>query len=91
MTYFQISNVYGIDQEYYGYLGGIGSVSLLVGVIIYHRYLTGFEMRTLQYANAILSLLTLGVDLLQVFRFNVKWGISDFIVLCFGSGVFGSL
>jgi len=54
-------------------------------------FLKGYEMRTLTYIGLGLAVFGLTIDLLQIFRYNIEWGISDMVVLCFGSSVIYSI
>ena len=71
-------------------LSTISTLAMLSGVAIYQRFFKDHEMRTLQYYCNFLSILSLGVDLAQVFRVNLDYGISDMVVLCFGNAIFGA-
>ena len=48
-------------------------------------------MRTLQYVSIVLGLFANTIDLLQFNRVNIKWGISDMVMLSFGSIVTASV
>ena len=48
-------------------------------------------MRTLQYAVAIMTIFSLGLDLWQALRYNLAYGISDFMLFCFSGAVFSPL
>jgi len=48
-------------------------------------------MRQLTYIGLGLGVFALTVDLWQILRYNIAWGISDMFVLCFGSSVIYSV
>jgi len=48
-------------------------------------------MRTLTYFGCFIGVIGLLIDLFQVFRWNLAWGISDMTVLCFGSTVLSTI
>jgi hypothetical protein len=60
---------------------------MLTGTFIYQMYLKSYELRTLIYINFVLGIFSIGVELFQIFRFNLSFGISDMAMLCFGSSV----
>ena len=48
-------------------------------------------MRTLTYASAGIGIIYTVIDLFQIFRYNIEWGISDMAILVFGSTVMSSI
>lgn len=48
-------------------------------------------MRTLFYISTLVSVFGSCVNLFQIFRINIKWGISDMTVLLFGSSVMSAI
>lgn len=60
---------------------------MLAGTLIYQMFLGGYEMRQLTYIGLALGVFSTFIDLWQILRINIEWGISDMVVLCFGSSV----
>ena len=90
-SYFLITDVYGISDTQYGVLVSLSTVSMLLGIAMYQAFLRQYEMRTLQYVSIVLGLFSNTIDLLQFNRVNIKWGISDMVMLSFGSVVINSV
>ena len=77
-SYYFMMDVYKLDSVQYGSLITISSFTMLAGVLIYNQWLKGYEMRTLLYwVNGIGIFLGL-IDLWQVKRYNLEYGISDY-------------
>ena len=64
---------------------------MLIGVAVYQNYLKQYEMRTLQYFGLIFAVIGLVMDLIQIFRYNIAWGISDMVFLSFSSLVLSTI
>lgn len=60
---------------------------MLAGTTIYQLFLKQYEVRSLAYVSCFIGLLTKLIDMLQIYRVNIKLGISDMTMLCFGSSV----
>jgi len=81
-------DVYKLDSVQYGSLITLSSITMLAGVLIYNQFLKEYEMRTLLYwVNGLGVILGL-VDLWQVKRYNLEYGISDYKLICFGTILF---
>ena len=91
MDYYWMKDVYKITQVQYGTLNIVASFSMIAGTYIYQRYLKEKEMKTLFYISTLISVFGLCVNLFQIFRINIKWGISDMTVLLFGSSVLSAV
>lgn len=87
-SYFYMMDVYKLDSVQYGSLITLSSITMLAGVLIYNQFLKEYEMRTLLYwVNGLGVVLGL-VDLWQVKRYNLEYGISDYKLICFGTILF---
>lgn len=83
--YFQMTHVYGVDNEFYGYLSTVSAVTGLVGVLLYSRFFSKYEMRNLQYVMSMIRIFSFAIDYCQINRYNLQWGISDYSILFFGT------
>ena len=86
LYFYQLRDVYGIDQGQYGQLGMIAAFSIVFGSITYQAFLKEKEMRTLTYAYAFCGILINSVNYLQAKRYNLDAGVSDMALLSVGSG-----
>jgi hypothetical protein len=91
LSYYFIKQECEITQVEYGVINVIGSSTLLSGVLIYQVFLRNYEMRTLQYVVAFITIFSLLIDLWQALRYNLQYGISDFWLFCFGGAFFSPL
>ena len=91
ISYYWIKDVYKISQVQYGFLITLNTIAMLISVAIYQTFLKQYEMKTLTYAATIIGLAYTSIDLLQIFRYNIEWGVSDMTILIFSSSVLSSV
>ena len=60
---------------------------MVAGTVMYQVLFKNVEMRTLTYASAFLGMFIYMVDYVQAKRWNLELGISDMVLLCFGSSI----
>ena len=63
------------------------TLTMLVGVAIYQSCLKNVEMRTLTYASTLITICYSFIDLAQIYRYNIAWGIPDMYVLLFTASI----
>ncbi|XP_071737655.1 probable folate-biopterin transporter 4 [Rutidosis leptorrhynchoides] len=86
MFYYQ-TEVLNLEASFLGTARVIGWLGLMVGTFIYNRFLKKMKLRRILFlAHVALSLLTL-LDLVLVSRLNVSLGISDQMMVLFGSAL----
>ncbi|XP_024967646.1 probable folate-biopterin transporter 4 [Cynara cardunculus var. scolymus] len=86
MFYYQ-TEVLNLDASFLGTSRVIGWMGLMLGTFTYNRYLKKMKLRKiLMFAHVTLSLLTL-LDVVLVYRLHVPFGISDEILVLFGSAL----
>lgn len=86
MFYYQ-TEVLNLEASFLGTARVIGWIGLMVGTFIYNRFLKKMKLRRiLLLAHVVLSLLTL-LDIVLVSRLNVWLGISDQMMVLFGSAL----
>ncbi|GAB4836800.1 hypothetical protein Ancab_001713 [Ancistrocladus abbreviatus] len=67
------------SQEFVGYKYSIGSIGSLIGAILYQYTLKDYHFRDVCFWTQLLYGLSGMLDLMQVQRWNLKLGISDYI------------
>lgn len=78
MNYIMMKEVYKISQVEIGALILLAAILLFFSIILFQVYLKNYEMRTLTWYGVTLMVCVSIIELFQVFRFNIQWGISDF-------------
>lgn len=68
----------------------IGSIVSMIAVVFYTNCFSKYEMRTMYFYLIPLRMVLLGCQLIQIKRYNLDWGITDFTLLCFGESVYDS-
>ncbi|XP_071708521.1 probable folate-biopterin transporter 4 [Rutidosis leptorrhynchoides] len=86
MFYYQ-TEILNLDALFLGTARVIGWMGLMLGTFTYNRYLKKMKLRTiLMFAHVTLSILTL-LDSVLVSRLNVLFGVSDELMVLFGSAL----
>lgn len=86
MFYYQ-TEVLNLDASFLGTARVVGWLGLMLGTFTYNRYLKTMKLRKiLLWAHVGLSLLTL-LDVILVSRLNLVYGVSDKIMVVFGSAL----
>lgn len=86
MFYYQ-TEVLNLDASFLGTARVVGWLGLMLGTFTYNRYLKTMKLRKiLLWAHVGLSLLTL-LDVILVSRLNLAYGVSDKIMVVFGSAL----
>lgn len=85
--YYFYLNVIGISKFAYAMLTVVGYAALLVGTLLYNKYFTEMEFRSLILMDAVLTILIAPFTYILVFRKTVDWGISDMSIIIFSSTV----
>ncbi|KAJ9562608.1 hypothetical protein OSB04_007768 [Centaurea solstitialis] len=86
MFYYE-TEVLNLDASFLGTSRVIGWIGLMLGTFTYNRYLKSMKLRKiLMFAHVTLSMLTL-LDIVLVSRLHVRFGISDEILVLFGSAL----
>ncbi|GKB82842.1 probable folate-biopterin transporter 4 [Tanacetum coccineum] len=86
MFYYQ-TEVLNLDASFLGTARVIGWIGLMLGTFTYNRFLKKIKLRKiLMLSHVTLSILTL-IDIVLVYRVNVSFGISDEIMVLFGSAL----
>ncbi|KAJ6894545.1 hypothetical protein NC652_028343 [Populus alba x Populus x berolinensis] len=90
MFYYQ-TEVLNLDASFLGTARVVGWLGLMLGTFTYNRYLKTMKLRKiLLWAHVGLSLLTL-LDVILVSRLNLAYGVSDKIMVVFGSALFDAV
>lgn len=84
MNYIMMKEVYKLSQVEIGILILLAAILLFVSIILFQVYFKNYEMRTLTWYGVTLMVCVSILELFQVFRFNIEWGISDFQWICVG-------
>lgn len=74
-----------------GQLVVLSTIGFLSSFGMYQMFFKGYELRTMYYVASVITLVGMFIDLWQVYRYNIKYGISDFTLICFGSVVLGTI
>ena len=82
-----MKEVYKIDQIQLSRLAVLGSLSFLCSFGIYQAFFKKNELRTNTYIAQTIIFGSMFIDLWQVYRCNLEYGISDYMVICFSSVV----
>ncbi|RXI03535.1 hypothetical protein DVH24_004187 [Malus domestica] len=86
MFYYQTESL-SLDASFLGTARVVGWLGLMLGTFVYNRYLKTMKLRRiLMLSHLGLSILTL-LDLVLVTRVNLSYGISDKIMVLFGSAL----
>ncbi|KAJ4829962.1 hypothetical protein Tsubulata_036064 [Turnera subulata] len=86
MFYYQTEYL-NLDASFLGTVRVVGWLGLMLGTFTYNRYLKCVKLRKiLMWAHIGLSLLTV-LDIILVARMNLAYGISDKIMVLFGSAL----
>ncbi|XP_071701337.1 probable folate-biopterin transporter 4 [Rutidosis leptorrhynchoides] len=86
MFYYQ-TEILNLDASFLGTARVIGWMGLMLGTFTYNRYFKKMKLRTiLIFAHVTLSILTL-LDSVLVSRLNVLFGVSDELMVLFGSAL----
>ncbi|PWA91543.1 Biopterin transport-related protein BT1 [Artemisia annua] len=86
MFYYQ-TEVLNLDASFLGTARVIGWIGLMLGTFTYNRFLKKIKLRKiLMLSHVTLSILTL-IDIVLVTRVNLSFGISDEIMVLFGSAL----
>ncbi|KAM1149975.1 hypothetical protein ACFX15_029910 [Malus domestica] len=86
MFYYQTEYL-SLDASFLGTARVVGWLGLMLGTFVYNRYLKTMKLRRiLMLSHLGLSILTL-LDLVLVTRVNLSYGISDKIMVLFGSAL----
>jgi hypothetical protein len=75
-------------QEKVGYIFSIGSAGSLLGAILYQNVLKDHPFRNLCFWTQLLFGLSGMLDLILVFRLNLKFGISDYFFIVIDESVY---
>ena len=75
-------------QETVGFIFSIGSVGSLLGAILYQNVLKDYPFRDLLFWTQLLFGLSGMLDLILVFRLNLKYGISDYFFIVIDESVY---
>ncbi|XP_073288066.1 probable folate-biopterin transporter 2 isoform X1 [Primulina huaijiensis] len=75
------------SKELIGYIMAIGSVGSLLGAILYQYRLKDYPFRDLLFWAQILSCLSGMLDLVLVLRWNLKFGLPDFLFVVIDASV----
>lgn len=76
------------SQETVGFIFSIGSVGSLLGAILYQNVLKDYPFRDLLFWTQLLFGLSGMLDLILVFRLNLKYGISDYFFIVIDESVY---
>ena len=87
MSYIMMKEVYMLTQVQIGIMILLGAVLLFLSIIMFQAFFKRFEMRTLMYYVATLMTVVSSLELFQVFRMNIEYGISDFQWILMGETV----
>lgn len=90
MYYFK-TEVLGFSQMTYSLITLIGACSLLFGVILYHKFFSHLETRSLYKVSIAIHMIATLFDLILVLRWNLKVGIPDIWWIIFSSSSLGTL
>ncbi|XP_059662501.1 probable folate-biopterin transporter 4 [Cornus florida] len=86
MFYYQ-TEFLKLEASFLGTTRVVGWLGLMLGTVIYNRYLKNMKLRRiLRWAHVGISILSL-LDMVLVSRSNVAFGISDKIMVLFGSAL----
>ncbi|KAE8056239.1 hypothetical protein FH972_013028 [Carpinus fangiana] len=77
-----------LSQEKVGYILSIGSAGSLLGAILYQNVLKDHPFRDLCFWTQLLFGLSGMLDLILVFRLNLKFGISDYFFIVIDESVY---
>jgi len=90
MYYFK-TEVLGFSQMTYSLITLIGACSLLFGVILYQKFFSHLETRTLYRASIAIHMIAVVFDIILVLRWNLKIGIPDIWWIVLSSSSLGTL
>jgi hypothetical protein len=90
MYYFK-TEVLGFSQMTYSLITLIGACTLLLGVIMYHKFFSHLETRYLYTISIAISMIATMFDIILILRWNLKVGIPDIWWVMLSSSSLGTL
>ena len=81
--YYFMLDVVKVSKFTYAMLTVLGFLCLLIGSVLYKRYLQDREYRNLIMMDALISLVLAPISFVFILRLNLKWGIPDLALIVF--------